>query len=98
MQLRLIKIRERRLEKQATKSWQIALEHSSATYHPFPHLHKSYAMRINPKAIHPLIITAFSFLITQEISGLTNKKKRAILTPLIERNNPLSVGPSRRAN
>jgi hypothetical protein len=98
MQLRLIKSRERRLEKQATKSWQIALEHSSATYHPFPHLHKSYAMRINPKAIHPLIITAFSFLITQEISGLTNKKKRAILTPLIERNNPLSVGPSRRAN
>jgi hypothetical protein len=98
MQLRLIKILERRLEKQATKSWQIALEHSSATYHPFPHLHKSYAMRINPKAIHPLIITAFSFLITQEISGLTNKKKRAILTPLIERNNPLSVGPSRRAN
>jgi hypothetical protein len=98
MQLRLIKIRERRLEKQATKSWQIALEHSSATYHPFPHLHKSYAMRINPKAIHPLIITAFSFLITQEISGLTNEKKRAILTPLIERNNPLSVGPSRRAN
>jgi hypothetical protein len=96
--LRLIKIRERRLEKQATKSWQIALEHSSATYHPFPHLHKSYAMRINPKAIHPLIITAFSFLITQEISGLTNEKKRAILTPLIERNNPLSVGPSRRAN
>jgi hypothetical protein len=98
MQLRLIKIRERRLEKQATKSWQIALEHSSATYHPFPHLHKSYAMRINPKAIHPLIIAAFSFLITQEISGLTNEKKRAILTPLIERNNPLSVGPSRRAN
>jgi hypothetical protein len=98
MQLRLIKILERRLEKQATKSWQIALEHSSATYHPFPHLHKSYAMRINPKAIHPLIITAFSFLITQEISGLTNEKKRAILTPLIERNNPLSVGPSRRAN
>jgi hypothetical protein len=98
MQLRLIKILERRLEKQATKSWQIALEHSSATYHPFPHLHKSYAIRINPKAIHPLIITAFSFLITQEISGLTNEKKRAILTPLIERNNPLSVGPSRRAN
>jgi len=98
MQLRLIKIRERRLEKQATKSWQIALEHSSATYHPFPRLHKSYAMRINPKAIHPLIITAFSFLITQEISGLTNEKKRAILTPLIERNNPLSVRPSRRAN
>jgi hypothetical protein len=85
-------------EKQATKSWQIALEHSSATYHPFPHLHKSYAMRINPKAIHPLIITAFPFLITKEISGLTNKKKRAILRPLIERNNPLSVGPSRRAN
>jgi hypothetical protein len=98
MQLRLIKILERRLEKQATKSWQIALEHSSATYHPFPHLHKSYAMRINPKAIHPLIITAFSFLMTQEISGLTNEKKRAILTPLIEWNNPLSVGPSRRAN
>jgi len=86
------------LEKQATKSWQIALEHSSATYHPFPHLHKSYAMRINPKAIHPLIITAFSFLITQEISGLTNEKKRASLRPLIERNNPLSVGPPRRAN
>jgi hypothetical protein len=98
MQLRLIKIRERRLEKQAVKSWQIALEHSSAIHHPFPHLHKSYAMRINPKAIHPLIIAAFSLLITQEISGLTNKKKRAILTPLIERNNPLSVGPSRRAN
>jgi hypothetical protein len=98
MRLRLIKIRERRLGKQAAKSWQIALEHSSATYHLFPHLHKSYAMRINPKAIHPLIITAFSFLITQEISGLTNKKKRAILTPLIEWNNPLSVGPSRRAN
>jgi hypothetical protein len=55
-------------------------------------------MRINPKAIHPLIITAFPFLITKEISGLTNKKKRAILRPLIERNNPLSVGPSRRAN
>jgi hypothetical protein len=98
MQLRPIKIQVKMPEKQATKSWQIALEHSSATYHPFPHLHKSYAMRINPKAIHPLIITAFPFLITKEISGLTNKKKRAILRPLIERNNPLSVGPSRRAN
>ena len=98
MQLRPIKIQVKMPEKQATKSWQIALEHSSATYHPFPHLHKSYAMRINPKAIHPLIITAFSFLITQEISGLTNKKKRAILTSLTERKNLLSVGPSRRAN
>ena len=98
MQLRLTKIQVKMPEKQATKSWQIALEHSSATYHPFPHLFKSYATRINPKAIHPLIITAFLCLITQEISGLTNEKKRAILTPLIERNNPLSVRPSRRAN
>ena len=98
MQLRLIKSLVRMLEKQATKSWQIALEHSSATYHPFPHLHKSYAMRINPNPIHPLIIPAFPFLINKEISGLTNEKKRAILRPLIERNNPLSVGPPRRAN